>query len=100
MSDELQVEIPREFADIIGLSQEELIDYNLEILAFDLYSKGKITLSKASQLLNIKIDIFLKKFRKTHLKKTGGPIDQDEAIKDADAISKSMKKWLYHDCTW
>ena len=92
MSDKLVVEIPKEIADIAGISQDEINDYNLEIWVFNLYSKGRISLSKASQLLGIKIDTFLKKFRKTHLRRAGGPNNIEEANADAEAISHALNQ--------
>lgn len=91
MSDKLLIEIPKELAEIAGISKEEINNYNMEIWVFNLYGKGSISLSRASQLLGLKIDLFVKKFRETHLKRLGGPIDIDDAIDDADAISRVLK---------
>ena len=48
----------------------------------EIYSEGKITLSKAANLLNMKIDEFLSEFHKRHLKHVGGPGTIEEAQED------------------
>jgi len=52
------------------------------IWVLELYSEGKITLSKAANLVLMKVDKFLSEFQKRHLKHVGGPAN----IKDVKKI--------------
>ena len=57
----------------------------------EIYSEGKITLSKAANLLDMKIDDFLLEFHKRHLKHIGGPGSIKEAQEDFDNAQKLIK---------
>jgi len=61
---------------------------SLLIWVLDIYSEGKITLSKAANLLNMKVDRFLSEFHKRHLKHIGGPESVEEAQKEYDLVQK------------
>lgn len=96
-ADNLSIDIPRELVKLSGLSINEIASYNIEIWVNELYSAGKISLSKASELLNLKIDEFLERFRKKRLIRIGGPQSIDEAITDEknimEVLEESSRKW-------
>jgi len=54
----------------------------------DIYTEGKITLSKAVNPLNMKVDKFLSEFHKRHLKHIGGPESVEEAQKEYYLVQK------------
>ncbi|MCE7734536.1 MAG: hypothetical protein GPJ54_06645 [Candidatus Heimdallarchaeota archaeon] len=82
MSDTIKVSIPKEILDLTGIDADSIDKKNLEILILGLYAEGKLTLSKAADILQIKIDVFLARFRSLHYKRTGSPIDVAEAERD------------------
>lgn len=91
-ADNLSIDIPRELVKLSGLSINEIASYNIEIWVNELYSAGKISLSKASELLNLKVDEFLERFRKKRLIRIGGPQSIDEAITDEKNIMEVLEK--------
>lgn len=82
MSDTIKVEIPRELADLLGSDEGTIEKRNLESLILSFYAEGKLTLSKASNLLEIKVDELQEKFRNLHYKRKGFPSDINEAEQD------------------
>ncbi len=82
MTEEIKINLPRELIQLSGLSPELLEEKNLLIWVLELYSEGKITLSKAAQILKISTDKFLEEFYKRRLKRIGGPQSQEEAEED------------------
>lgn len=91
-ADNLSIDIPRELVKLSGLSINEIASYNIEIWVNELYSAGKISLSKASELLNLKVDEFLERFRKKRLVRIGGPQSIDEAITDEKNIMEVLEE--------
>lgn len=91
-ADNLSIDIPRELVKLSGLSINEIASYNIEIWVNELYSAGKISLSKASELLNLKVDEFLERFRKKRLIRIGGPQSIDEAITDEKNIMEVLEE--------
>ncbi|MHA1292525.1 MAG: hypothetical protein ACTSQJ_07655 [Promethearchaeota archaeon] len=57
----------------------------------ELYSEGKITLSKAAELVHMKVDEFHSEYKKRHLIHIGGPKTIKEAQKDYDTIQGLTK---------
>lgn len=91
-ADNLSIDIPSELVKLSGLSINEIASYNIEIWVNELYSAGKISLSKASELLNLKVDEFLERFRKKRLIRIGGPQSIDEAITDEKNIMEVLEE--------
>lgn len=79
MVEKITIKLPADLLELTGLSSENLEEKSLLIWVLEIYSEGKITLSKAANLLNMKIDEFLSEFHKRHFKRIGGP----ESIKEA-----------------
>lgn len=79
MVEKITIKLPGELMELSGLSFEGLMEKNLLIWALELYSAGKITVSKAAHLVNMKIDDFLNEFKKRHLFHAGGPSSVNEA---------------------
>jgi len=82
MNEGITVELPPELIKLSGLSPELLQVKNLLIWVLELYSEGKVTLSKAAELLSIPTDKFLEEFYKRRLKRVGGPQSIEEAEED------------------
>lgn len=88
MSEEITVKLPPEVIKLAGLSPELLQAKILLIWVLELYSEGKITLSKAAELLAIPMDEFLSEFYKRHLKRNGGPESLEDAEEDFEIAQK------------
>lgn len=86
MTEKINIKLPIDVLKLAGLSSEKLEEKSLLIWVLELYSEGKITLSKAALLLNLKVDEFLSEFQKRHLKHIGGPESIQEIQKDFDTI--------------
>ena len=71
--------LPADLLELTNLSSENLEEKGLLIWILEIYAEGKITLSKAANLLNMKVDEFLSGFHKRHLRHIGG----SESIKKA-----------------
>lgn len=79
MTQKINIKLPIDLLELTGLTYERLEEKSLLIWVLELYSEGKITLSKAANLLHMKIDKFLEEFRKRHLKHIAGPENVQEA---------------------
>ena len=88
MSEEITVKLPPEVNKLAGLSPERLQAKSLLIWVLELYSEGKITLSKSAELLAIPTDEFLSEFYKRHLKRKGGPESLEDAEEDFEIAQK------------
>lgn len=84
MVEKIIIKLPADLLEITGLSTENLEEKSLLIWVLEIYSEGKITLSKAANLLNMKIDEFLSEFHKRHFKHIGGPESIKEAQEDLE----------------
>lgn len=82
MADKISIELPKDLLKISGMSSEKLEEKSLLIWVLELYSEGKVSLSKASNLVNMKNDEFLNEFYIRHLKRVGGPKDIEAANDD------------------
>jgi len=91
MSEKINIKLPVDLLELTGLSFKRLEEKNLLIWVLELYSEGKITLSKAANLVQMKVDNFLSEFQKRHLKHVGGPETLQEAQKDFDTIQSLHK---------
>lgn len=86
MSDSISIDISSDILEFTDLSKDEIVAKSRLFWCFELYSSGKITLSKASQLSGLKIDEFVKEFRSRRLKHIGGPQTIDEANEDLKTV--------------
>jgi predicted HTH domain antitoxin len=91
MTEKINIKLPVDILELTGLSSERLEEKSLLIWVLELYSEGKITLSKAANLVQMKVDYFLSEFRKRHLKHVGGPQTLQEAQKEFDTIQDLSK---------
>ncbi|MCY3414212.1 MAG: UPF0175 family protein [Candidatus Heimdallarchaeota archaeon] len=85
-TDNLNIKIPRELISLSGIPENEIEHVSIEMWVYELYSEGKISVSKAAQLLDLKVDQFLVDFRKKRMVRIGGPQTIDEAISDFDNL--------------
>jgi len=92
MTEKISIKLPVDLIELTGLSFERLEEKSLLIWVLELYSEGKITLSKAANLVQMKVDDFLSEFQKRHLKRVGGPKTLQEAQKDFDTIQSLTKE--------
>lgn len=88
MVEKITIKLPAELLDLTGLDSKNLEEKSLLIWILDIYAEGKISLSKAANLLDMKVDDFLTEFYKRHLKHIGGPEFAEEAQKEYDLIQK------------
>ena len=88
MVEKITIKLPADLLELTGLSTKNLEEKSLLIWVLDIYAEGKITLSKAANLLNMKVDRFLSEFYKRHLKHIGGPESVEEAQKEYDLVQK------------
>ncbi len=88
MVEKITIKLPADLLELTGLSTKNLEEKSLLIWVLDIYAEGKITLSKAANLLNMKVDRFLSEFHKRHLKHIGGPESVEEAQKEYDLVQK------------
>lgn len=91
MTEKINIKLPIDLLELTGLSFESLEERSLLIWFLELYSEGKITLSKAANLVQMKVDEFHSEFQKRHLKHIGGPETVQEVQKDFDAIQGLTK---------
>lgn len=91
MSEKINIKLPIDLLELTGLSFERLEERSLLIWVLELYSEGKITLSKAANLVQMKVDKFQLEFQKRHLKHVGGPNTVQEVQKDFDTIQNLTK---------
>jgi len=81
MVEKITIKLPAALLELTGLSSKNLEEKSLLIWILDIYAEGKITISKAANLLNMKVDKFLSEFHKRHLKHIGGPESVEEGEK-------------------
>ena len=86
MVEKITIKLPADLLKLTGLSSENLEEKSLLIWVLEIYTEGKITLSKAANLLNMKLDEFLSEFHKRHLRHIGGPESVEEAQKEFDVV--------------
>lgn len=91
MVEKIIIKLPADLLELTGLSSESLEERSLLIWVLEIYAEGKITLSKAANLLNMKVDEFLSEFHKRHLRHIGGPESIKEAQKELDVAQNSIK---------
>ena len=91
MVEKITIKLPADLLELTGLSSKNLEEKSLLIWVLEIYSEGKITLSKAANLLNMKIDDFLAEFHKRHLRHIGGPESIEEVQKEFDVAQKIMR---------
>lgn len=91
MTEKINIKLPIDILELTGLSSERLEEKSLLIWVLELYSEGKITLSKAAHLSNMKVDQFLSAFHKRHLKHVGGPNTIQEIGQDFDNLQDLTK---------
>ena len=88
MVEKITIKLPADLLELTGLSSENLEEKSLLIWILEIYAEGKITLSKAANLLNMKVDEFLTEFHKRHLRHIEGPESVKEAQKEFDIAQK------------
>lgn len=86
MVEKIIIKLPADLLELTGLSSENLEERSLLIWVLEIYAEGKITLSKAANLLNMKVDEFLSEFHRRHLRHIGGPESIKEAQKELDVV--------------
>ena len=91
MTQKISIKLPHDLLELTGLNSERLEKKSLLIWILELYSEGKITLSKAANLVQMKVDDFLSEFHKRHLKHIGGPDTLKEAQEDFSKIQDLIK---------
>jgi len=88
MVEKITIKLPADLLELTGLNSKNLEEKSLLIWILEIYAEGKISLSKAANLLNMKVDEFLSEFHKRHLRHIGGPESVEEAQKEYDLVQK------------
>jgi predicted HTH domain antitoxin len=83
----IPIKLPAELLELTGLTSKNLEEKSLLIWILDLYADGKISLSKAANLLDMKVELFLAEFYRHHLRHADGPDSVEEAQKEFDFFS-------------
>ena len=91
MAGKISINLPSDLLELTGLTSDSLEEKSLLIWVLELYSEGKISLSKAANLVDMKNDEFLSKFYERRLKRVGGPKDIHEAEEDYNVIQKIVE---------
>jgi predicted HTH domain antitoxin len=86
MVEKITIKLPADLLELTGLSSKNLEEKSLLIWVLEIYTEGKISLSKAANLLNMKVDEFLSEFHKRHLRHIGGPESVKEAQNEYDLV--------------
>jgi len=86
MVEKITIKLPADLLELTGLNSKNLEEKSLLIWILEIYAEGKITLSKAANLLNMKVDEFLSEFHKRHFKHVGGFKSVEEAQNDFDVV--------------
>ncbi len=79
MTEDVQAQISVEIMELTGLTHEELESRTNLLLICELYHDGKVSLSKAARLANMKIDEYLEAFGSRHFKRKPGVENADNA---------------------
>jgi predicted HTH domain antitoxin len=58
MLKKITIKLPADLLELTGLNSKNLEEKSLLIWILEIYAEGKITLSKAANLLNMKVDAF------------------------------------------
>ncbi len=88
MVEKITIKLPANLLELTGLNSKNLEEKSLLIWILEIYAEGKITLSKAANLLSMKVDEFLSEFYKRHFKHSGGPESVKEAQEEYDVVQK------------
>lgn len=91
MSKGMKITIPPELLELADYSEEELEEKNTLLWIFELYQQGKVSLTRAAELANLKVDKFLKEFQKRHLLRQGGANTPEEATKELENALKYVE---------
>lgn len=84
MSGPVKINLPGELKNLTDLSASEIEKKSINLWVMELYARGKITQSKAAELLQVKVDDFLEMFYQRHYKRQAGPQSIREANSDLD----------------
>ena len=86
MAEEIAIKISKEVIELTNLTSDDLESQSNLLLIFELYQIGKISLSRAAELSNLKVNIFLTEFEKRRLIRRIGPT----AIEEAEEYQKAL----------
>ena len=92
MAEKINVRLPVDLLELAGLSSENFEKKSKLVWALELYSEGKITVSKAANLVDMKVNQFLGEFKKRHLIHIGGPQTLREAKEDYAVLKEQVKE--------
>ncbi|MHA1910683.1 MAG: UPF0175 family protein [Candidatus Kariarchaeaceae archaeon] len=91
MAGKISIKLPFDLLELTGLTSDSLEEKSLLIWVLELYSEGKISLSKAANLVDMKNDEFLNEFYERRLKRAAGPKNIHEAEEDYNVIQKIVE---------
>lgn len=89
----VEVKVPREFIEILGLKDVESLEkHSRLVLAVELYMDGRISLGRAAELAGVSYDDFWSFLRDRGLKIRAGPRNLEEAEMEYRAAKRHLKK--------
>ncbi len=91
MAEKINIRLPLDLLELAGLSSENFEKKSKLVWTLELYSQGKITVSKAASLVDMKVNQFLHEFRKRHLVHIGGPQSLEEAKEDFSVVIEQVQ---------
>ena len=86
MAEKINIKLPLDLMKLVGLNSDNFEKKSMLVWVLELYSQGKITVSKAANLVDMKVDEFLHEFKKRHLIHLGGPKSVQEARQDHSVV--------------
>ena len=93
MEKAVEIRVPREFIDILGLRDVEGLERRSRmLLAVELYMEGRISLGRAAELADVSYDEFWDSLRERGHKIRVGPKTLKEAEREYKATKEYLKK--------
>ncbi len=93
MEKAVEIKVPREFIDVLGLRDVEGLERRSRILlAVELYMEGKVSLGKAAELAGVSYDEFWDSLKERGHKIRVGPKSLEEAEREYKAAKEYLKK--------
>ncbi len=92
MAEKIIVKLPMDILELSGLNSVNLEEKSVLIWVIELYSEGKVSLSRAAKLVGMNNDEFIKEFQRRKLKRIGGPESIEEAEEELKNLSNALKE--------
>ena len=91
MAEEIAIKISKELVELANLTNDDLENQSQLLLIFELFQQEKISLSRAAELSNLKMDLFIIEFKKRRLIRPVGPKTAEEAELEYQSATKHLE---------